>query len=156
MMDPSRFRYPMGQIWFFHVQSGMSCWKSCWTTDGSLLAKVDRGFTALALKVTMLASRPIVSQPSWLLESYKTTLCQHSNEWRWQHFAAKQALGKTLPWGCIALTIANILLRYVLTRWFSAECTWPIPGKKQFGIFINSSCNECIITDVLFIHGENM
>ena len=29
-------------------------------------------------------------------------------------------------------------------------------GKKQFGIFINSSCNESIITDVLFINGENM
>ena len=29
-------------------------------------------------------------------------------------------------------------------------------GKKQFGIFINSSCNESIITDFLFIHGENM
>ena len=29
-------------------------------------------------------------------------------------------------------------------------------GKKQLEIFINSSCSECIITDVLFIYGENM
>ena len=29
-------------------------------------------------------------------------------------------------------------------------------GKKQFGIFINSGCNECINSDVLFVLGENM